>query len=346
MIPLPKANSLKDFDLNSIEKEKFSELKEKNDTFEKILKRIEIKGTTISKRKDGLYSERSKLGKELNEQLNEIEPEYVKIIKECKRLEGLPEKRKNNWLTIKSSFMANLLSTPIFIFLLYIFTLKSYNFVSLTYYYITIIPKGLSDIGITLILGVVPSLENSWLAKIYQFYPDYHAPILVSSLIAGAIYLLSKKIFFSTKERALGNIDEQGPLEIKKSTENVVSTMPKEKPLNQISGKIEKTLIRMGMNYCKSCGKEIHESAETCPGCGAPQQTSADNNVSQKSKVIALLLCLFLGTLGVHRFYLGKIGTGILQLCTLGGLGIWALIDFLGIITNKFRDAGGKVLIK
>ena len=94
---------------------------------------------------------------------------------------------------------------------------------------------------------------------------------------------------------------------------------------------------------CKGCGKKIHESAETCPGCGAPQQTSAGNNVSQKSKVTALLLCLFLGSIGAHRFYVGKIGIGILQLCTLGGLGIWTLIDLIAISTNKFRDAEGKL---
>ncbi|HLE66492.1 MAG TPA: TM2 domain-containing protein [Burkholderiales bacterium] len=58
----------------------------------------------------------------------------------------------------------------------------------------------------------------------------------------------------------------------------------------------------------------------------------------------ALLLCFFLGMLGVHRFYVGKIGTGVLQLVTLGGLGIWALIDFIMIVLQKFTDKDGNAL--
>ena len=65
---------------------------------------------------------------------------------------------------------------------------------------------------------------------------------------------------------------------------------------------------------------------------------------SEKSNLAALLLCLFLGGLGVHRFYVGKIGTGVLQLVTLGGLGIWALIDLIFIAIGKFTDGDGNVL--
>jgi TM2 domain-containing membrane protein YozV len=61
----------------------------------------------------------------------------------------------------------------------------------------------------------------------------------------------------------------------------------------------------------------------------------------KKSKVTAALLCFFLGAFGVHRFYTGKIGTGVLQLITLGGLGIWAIIDFIMILTGSFLDANG-----
>ena len=60
-----------------------------------------------------------------------------------------------------------------------------------------------------------------------------------------------------------------------------------------------------------------------------------------KSKLVTFLLCFFFGGLGVHRFYLGKIGTGIVQLLTCGGCGIWALIDFIMILVGSFTDAEG-----
>ena len=62
---------------------------------------------------------------------------------------------------------------------------------------------------------------------------------------------------------------------------------------------------------------------------------------SEKGFVPTLLLALFLGGLGAHRFFVGKIGTGILQLLTLGGLGIWALIDTIIIIVGSFKDKQG-----
>lgn len=63
---------------------------------------------------------------------------------------------------------------------------------------------------------------------------------------------------------------------------------------------------------------------------------------SDKSRLVALLLCWFIGILGVHRFYVGKTGTGIAMIFTLGGLGIWALIDLIMIAMGEFRDINQK----
>ncbi|HUU78062.1 MAG TPA: NINE protein [candidate division Zixibacteria bacterium] len=67
--------------------------------------------------------------------------------------------------------------------------------------------------------------------------------------------------------------------------------------------------------------------------------------VSEKSRMIALLLLLFVGVFGVHRFYVGKIGSGILYLCTYGLFGIGTLIDLILILTGSFTDSNGKYLL-
>jgi TM2 domain-containing membrane protein YozV len=66
------------------------------------------------------------------------------------------------------------------------------------------------------------------------------------------------------------------------------------------------------------------------------------SQISDKSRLVTLLFVVLLGFLGVHRFYVGKIGTGILMVLTLGGLGIWALIDLIFIAVGSFRDKEGK----
>lgn len=101
--------------------------------------------------------------------------------------------------------------------------------------------------------------------------------------------------------------------------------------------------------YCRGCGRQLAANADYCPVCGAPANQSAYqqpnviiNNVNnvpirtgrEKNKWVAFLLCLFLGYLGAHRFYEGKIGTGILYLFTAGLFCVGWLIDCIILLTK------------
>jgi hypothetical protein len=121
----------------------------------------------------------------------------------------------------------------------------------------------------------------------------------------------------------------------------------------------EDCLVEMkGKMYCKADLDKAYDEKTAAAPAAAPviniQNTSSNVNTvgggfgvgaPPKSKITAILLCLFLGGLGAHRFYVGKTGTGILYLFTYGLLGIGALIDLVMLIIGSFTDAWGRPLI-
>ena len=75
-----------------------------------------------------------------------------------------------------------------------------------------------------------------------------------------------------------------------------------------------------------------------------PENYKESADISDKKFVLTLILCFFVGILGIHRFYAGKIGTGILMICTLGGVLIWILVDLITICTGSFKDIDGRII--
>lgn len=99
-----------------------------------------------------------------------------------------------------------------------------------------------------------------------------------------------------------------------------------------------------GTKYCQNCGAEVTEGAAACMNCGFALQTAVPG---QKSKLVAGLLGIFLGGLGVHNFYLGYTGKAIAQiLLSCIGIGaIWGLIEGILILVGKIdKDANGNLL--
>lgn len=106
--------------------------------------------------------------------------------------------------------------------------------------------------------------------------------------------------------------------------------------------------------FCKHCGNNLTPDAQFCSKCGASIEADSSSSQMQspcsikeshqKSPIIVLILGLFLGVFGIHRIYVGKITTGLLMLLTVGGLGIWYLIDLILLVTNKFEDKNGNLI--
>ena len=102
--------------------------------------------------------------------------------------------------------------------------------------------------------------------------------------------------------------------------------------------------------FCQNCGTQIEDSQTFCPGCGAQQTAGATNaaagNPEAKSKMAAGLLGIFLGSIGIHNFYLGNTSRGVIQivvtLVTCGFGGIWGLIEGIMILAGSINtDANG-----
>lgn len=126
---------------------------------------------------------------------------------------------------------------------------------------------------------------------------------------------------------------------------NLVASNNFEAVFSQLTKKESKALISNVIssdNNFSTSTQEISETKTTLSDKGAKKT----KRYGGKSQVIALVLVLVAGTLGVHRMYLGYWGIGIIQLLTLGGCGIWTLIDLIRILTGDLKPKTGRYTTK
>ena len=95
-----------------------------------------------------------------------------------------------------------------------------------------------------------------------------------------------------------------------------------------------------GSQFCANCGKDLAPNAEVCLNCGVAVKGAKGGDLNGQDKIVMILVCLFLGGLGIHNFMMGETKKGIvkivLSLCF--GIGaIFALIDFIKILTDKYE---------
>ena len=107
------------------------------------------------------------------------------------------------------------------------------------------------------------------------------------------------------------------------------------------SGRVTTTVGIPGTGLSYSTSKKM---GQTAAGSTSQEAPAAAVVASNKNKWATLALCVFLGFFGAHRFYVGKVGTGVLYIFTAGGLGFGWIIDMVMICCNKFTDSTGAVV--
>ncbi len=152
--------------------------------------------------------------------------------------------------------------------------------------------------------------------------------LLVLVLLMGVQTKSNAFIFKNQSDEQLSLVSTSVGIEKPSSIDNFLTLTPKK--YKELTGKrlgIKQTImLKLAQRKLK---KELNKDLKPASSSG-------------KSQTVALVICILIGGLGIHRFYLGYVGIGIIQLLTLGGCGIWALIDLIRIITGDLKPKDGE----
>jgi len=170
--------------------------------------------------------------------------------------------------------------------------------------------------------------------------------LIVVLAVVGILYKFNRPFLLSIYE-SLDRFMEKLLASTNKSTEEMIKVPPKvstEEAATQPTEIVtQPTEIRSANKFCPNCGKEVSSQAVACPGCGHPlQQQSTLGGISPISKEKVSFYALF----GLHYYYLGRIGTGILFNITGGGFLIWYFSDLAKIRNGNFVDSQGRKIVK
>ncbi len=138
---------------------------------------------------------------------------------------------------------------------------------------------------------------------------------------------------------AYDQIEDKLPLGYEYLGENIVKNIPR--PIHAYKIVIERE--KFAKKLVGQINKRIKEEKQPKEiQTGLPQSKKEIATVSDKKRLLATIICAGFGIFGAHRFYAGKNKSGVLQLLTIGGLGIWYIVDFLILLFGEFTDSEGK----
>lgn len=149
---------------------------------------------------------------------------------------------------------------------------------------------------------------------------------------------------YQITEKPIAKIEEQNDKEIKtveNANSSAIENQVANDNINEAIVKSNEVVIKNGKGLKTNESSNLSLNSIFTLGLTAKAFGPSASSSSDKSQLVALILAIFLGGLGIHRFYLGYTGIGIIQLLTAGGCGIWALIDIIRIAIGDLGPKNG-----